>query len=230
MSALTKGFPALQALNGRRFERDGALALADSSLPALRDLDFNLRSGSIPNENQAGVAALLTSPLFPKLGAVRMVNAPEGGMRGLGALLRGPFRVPTLRSLDLNNVGLGPEDLAGIARCPSFREVRVLALPSNPVRSEGAADLAAGDWPRLATLDLSGCEIGEEGAAALAGAAGMPEMQVFHLDCNHFGPEGCKAFHPGPFPHLRRLALVNCGGTTGTKITLRRRFGKALNM
>ena len=43
-------------------------------------------------------------------------------------------------------------------------------------------------------------------------------------------PDGCKAFVPGAFPHLRHLSIVNGGGTSSVNGSLRRRFVRVLDM
>jgi uncharacterized protein (TIGR02996 family) len=229
-AALAKAFPALELLSLDGLSGDGALALASAGMAALRDLDvgFHTEDRGRVAEIRAGVAALLVAPSLPRLSGFRVVSV--SGLGGLGNLLRrGPHREPTLRYLALLNVELGPKDGAGIAACPALRGLMGLNLGSNAIESEGAVALAAGDWPRLVYLDLSSCKIGEAGARALAGAARMPELQWLQLSCNEFGPEGCKAFIPGQFPHLRRLAIVNCGETPGIKGVLRKRFGPTFN-
>jgi hypothetical protein len=227
--ALAKAFPALESLDLDGLSPDGCEALARAGLPALRDLEVGFdRAGGRKAQRIRAVALLLTAPTFPNLSGFRIRSEP--GIGGVGELLRrGAQRGPALRVLRLCNVELTPEDGEGIAACPALRGLMALDLSSNPIASEGAAAVAAGDWPKLVYLDLSSCQIGEAGARALAGAARMPQMQWVQLNCNPFGSEGCKAFMPGVFPHLRRLSISNCGETAGVKGVLRRRFGAALN-
>jgi uncharacterized protein (TIGR02996 family) len=231
-AALAKVFPGLEGLSIEGLTAEGAQALVAAGLPALAGLSVAVGEPCDRRRAprlRAAVAALLTTPRFPRLGSFRLLSVGDQGLRGLGALLRGPFRAPTLRYLALYSVGLGPEDGAGLAACPAFRELLGLELGSNPLGAGGAVGLAAGDWPRLVYLGLSSCQLGEVDAVALSGAPAMPELQQLELPCNPFGPDGCKAFRPDPFPHLRRLGLSNCGGTAGTKGALRRRFGLALD-
>src|SRR5262249_14804041 len=161
-----------------------AEALVATGLPALTWLNVGLpcdRRGT--PRFRAAVAALLTTPRFPRLGGFRLVNVYEEGLRGLGDLVRGPCRAPTLRYLALLSVGWGREASAGLAACPAFRELLALELAGNPLGRGGAVALARGDWPRLVYLGLSTCGLGPVDARALAAAAGMPELQRLGLDC-----------------------------------------------
>jgi hypothetical protein len=228
-AALATAFPALDHLCLGGLDGEGGEALARAGLTELQYLScgFKKLSRHSPEARRQAVAALLTSPRFPKLS---VFSAPEvPGLGGLGKLLgRSSCRGPTLRVLKLNGAELTPEDGAGLASCPSLRGLMALHLESNSIASEGAAAIAAGDWPRLVRLDLSSCQIGEAGAVALAGATRMPEMQGLRLNDNDLGPNGCKAFRPKQFPRLRQLSMSNCGLTPGVKGALRRRFGQIL--
>jgi uncharacterized protein (TIGR02996 family) len=230
--AVGESFPALKTLSVHYLSHEGAVALAGVDLPALRDLDVRLRSGggrARPSADRTTMAALLLTPRFPRLGGLRVSDVYRLG--GLGPLLRGPCRQPTLRSLYLGtswpDMGLGPRDAAGIAQCAALRGLSALDLGGNPLESAGAVALASADWPRLVSLRLGRCRIGTEGAIALAGAKGMPELQELNLSGNDLGLDGYRAFTPGTFPHLRRLGV---SANAGTMMSLRRRFGKGVEL
>jgi hypothetical protein len=225
LTSLVKAYPDLESLSIGGVTDEAGLALARAELPELRSLTVH-PAPAVARNRAEPVAAFLTTPTFPKL-AVLCVGDVRFGVTGLGERLAGPFREPTLRYLDLRYSGLGPADAVALARCPALRGLMFLKLEGNPIGSEGAAALAAADWPRLASLQLHSCSIGEDGAAAFARAE-MPELQRLDLALNPIGSGGCRALAAGRFPQLRHLDVGRCGADDASLAELRHRFGDGI--
>jgi len=85
-----------------------------------------------------------------------------------------------IRHLTLGDTGLGPEGLRAIL--PSLAHVESLDLGGNPLGPEGAALLAAAPLPALSVLKLARCNIGIDGAKALAASPLLAQLRELDLD------------------------------------------------
>ncbi len=225
-----------------------ARLFASSSFPALEKLDL---SG-----NRLGVEGLQGIAAGPLLGRLRSLDLRGCGIgvRGLRLLADSPHIRPECKlSLADNPIGaggarqaarlagsllpdiyLGKCDIdahgaAALAASPAIRQARLLSLHSNELGDEGAVALARREWPALEELYLTGCRIGPEGAAALAGSPGFPHLRALSLGFNPFVDDGVMALARGK--GLPRLADLDLDGITITEAAvaaLRERYGTAL--
>lgn len=119
---------------------------------------------------------------------------------GLRALATSPSLTAGLTELTLNSASVGDDGVRGLAAAMSF--------------------------PRLHTLDLSGCDIHNKGAALLAGCAALAGLTTLNLSSNHIGNAGAQALAQSP--HLHRLQHLNLHRNPFAKVgqdALRSRFG-----
>ena len=104
-----------------------------------------------------------------------------------------PF--PRLHSLELGESSYPVGAWDAFARCGLFPRLARLNFGAGETDLSGgrAEALFRGDWPRLADLDLSGCAIGNEGAAALARTPWAGSLRRLDLAYNNLGPAGFAA-------------------------------------
>lgn len=141
-------------------------------------------------------AAALASGLraVPLLVELRLFGAglgPEGG----AALADSLRRLPRLALLDLGDNGLAAPGIHALsAVLPSLQSLALLDLDGNGVDGLTAEPLceALGCCPRLVEVRLSYNELGEAGAAALAGLAlpALHALERLYLSHNGLGPGG----------------------------------------
>lgn len=120
---------------------------------------------------------------------------------------------PTLQELHLTHStlcgGFREADIAALAAA-NFRDLRKLTLANNGLTAVGAAAaLAAADWPRLESLDLTEFKLNGAGMAALAKGR-WPCLKTLKLARNWGGDKGVAALAKGSFPCLESLVLSEC--------------------
>ena len=101
-----------------------------------------------------------------------------------------------------------------IAASPHLRGLMMLSLNSTditgyrmPIEPEVLRALLAGDWQNLQKLDLTQCEIGDEGARIIAQSPGLANVWELSLDNTGISEEGALAIAASP--HLNRLASIS---------------------
>jgi uncharacterized protein (TIGR02996 family) len=207
----------------------GARLLSDSPhLSNLEGLDlFQNRIG--PD----GATSLTCSWFLSALHALR-IGWNGIGDAGAGALARARG-LPHLRALDVTLNLIGPEGVRTLADSPVLSRLDTLMLGHNSIGPIGALALARSGplsaASRLTTLDLTGCELGDGGAQALAAAPWMAHVQRLSFGDNGIGGEGAEALATSPY--LERVVHLNLAGnrlTDEDRFTLRARFGMAVRL
>jgi hypothetical protein len=198
----------LQHLNPSMIEAsDGAvtaLRLDLYGLPAPLKAPRGLDLSTVRTLHLTGHAAatsamvdLLDAARLPQLRTLQIEPATGGGYHYTGepvfqALLASGL-LPRLESLTLRSPDRSP-GTAGtwpLPRCLS---------------DEIVESLARADLRRLTHLDLTGCSIGDRGAAALSQAV-APRLESLDLSLNDITAAGLAALLGGAFPSLRRLDM-----------------------
>ncbi len=119
------------------------------------------------------------------------------------------FRLAPVRGVALFQPG---PQLGRIAALPQLAKLRRLDLGDGVDTSQLAA-LAASPWiADLATLELRDSPIGDDGAGALAQAAGLRRLETLVLVGCQIGPEGVRRLAGSPI--LARLSYLNLAGNT----------------
>jgi uncharacterized protein (TIGR02996 family) len=140
------------------------------------------------------------------------LQAPDA----LAALGSAPL--DALRSLDLTTPGVHSGDDAAavriLAASPRLAGLRSLKLSGWQLGDAGARALAESPYLNLTHLNLHQTGIGPEGAAALAASPRLSRLRVLHLDRNLLGPKGVRALVSSPYlgnlSHLS-LGITNLG-------------------
>ena len=164
-----------------------ARAIATATLPALTAVAFHSFSGNPLEVDDDGAIALA-----------------------------GSQRCPYLEQLVLSGAGIGAAGIAALAQ--GLRAIRHLVLgpvwyANNPIGADGARALAAGNLPQLASLHLGGCEIGDDGLAALVSAPWFAGVVELDLSDNAITGRGLRALANARTSKLARIRL--CSGTWG---------------
>ena len=137
----------------------------------------------------------------------------DGGVRTLALA-----HFPQLESLDLRGCEIGAEGADAIAAASHQKpKLWALDLSMNALGDGGARALAQAHFPQLEWLFLRCCQIGPEGAAAIAAASPrLPKMRHLELFGNSLCSNGARALAQAHFPQLERLNLVgNSIGAAG---------------
>ena len=114
---------------------------------------------------------------------------------------------PNLRRLVLSDNAFTATGIARLAASKAFPNLVELDLSRTPIGPEGVAALARAKWP-LAKLDLRVCNLGNAGAAALAGSRIMAGVKASDLGTNGIGPKGMRALAASPrLAAMRDLGL-----------------------
>jgi uncharacterized protein (TIGR02996 family) len=115
-----------------------------------------------------------------------------------------------LESLDLYWSLIGEAGIAALVRSPHLGNLRELNLNGGRPGPSGVRMLATGQWERLVRLDLGFCDMGDEGAAALAQAPCLGNLRWLNLARNKLTDEG--ALHLSRSPTLGRLSFLELAG------------------
>ncbi len=181
------------------------------------------------------VAALVNSPHLARLRSLTLECwLDEGGMRELFR----PAALTGLTSLELGRTGVrssssrqaGLQDLGDGAAMPGLGRF-LFAHPRHTGHYEGGDAgiwvARATRWASLRHLDLSGAEVGDEGAAALAGAAHLARLERLVLGRCKVSDAGAAALASSAHLHaLTRLDLEhNLIGRTGVAA-----FGRSVSL
>ena len=125
----------------------------------------------------------------------------------MAALLAAPL--PALEELGSAKNGIGEQGAASIAAaCYRMPKLRIFVGAANAFGDGGVRTLALAHFPQLESLDLRGCEIGAEGADAIAAASHQkPKLWALDLSMNALGDGGARALAQAHFPQLESLDL-----------------------
>jgi uncharacterized protein (TIGR02996 family) len=192
----------------------------------------NLTHLSLPHQNlsRPAIGDLAASRHLARLTHLDL-SSNYLARRGLVPLAGSPH-LANLTWLDLQSNTLGPEDAAALATSPYLTKLTHLGLNLmnlaladlqelfHSPNLAGLTSLVLGDcgghhWNflcrevlgRLTTLTLSGCYIGDPGAAELAGAAGAARLTTLGLHSSHITPTGVEALAASR--HLANLTTLD---------------------
>jgi uncharacterized protein (TIGR02996 family) len=157
----------------------------------------------------AGAPALAALELLDLRGRVGPNPAARIGDEG-ATVLAHSLRLAGLRRLWLSHQGIGPGGARSLAASPHLTGLRGLSLSNNPIRAAGARALVDGRWTELTDLNLSWCDLDDEGAKVLAGAHRLSKLTRLDLKYNDIGKVGAIALSRSTrFGELRSLDLTN---------------------
>jgi uncharacterized protein (TIGR02996 family) len=196
----------------------------------------------------APVAGLIGTPLSAQLRSLWLVDVVEGQGQAMLDVLTSELSFPALESLGLSSGNLGDAGLVRLAQTPNLPSLQELSTGYDTgMGAPGLASLLASSlWPRLTSLSLSHCSLGDAGAALLVAAlpagrlgalslnySGLTaataaaflaapswdRLEALSLAGNALGDEGVQMLARSPqLGGLRRLDLYDCGvGETGAR-------------
>lgn len=189
--------PLVIDLRGLSIRNDGALAIVRAIQKQRVPCAFlDMSMCYITDEGAVAVAALLeTSSSLKELRLQSNAIGDDGGAAIAKALLKN-VSLTSLRieSNRLGEIACNAFEKALRVNCNAFRE---LHLNANPVQCAGAQAVArslSSNRPRVLRLNLQRCEIGDDGACAIASALRTNSTITFvNLQRNVIADEGASA-------------------------------------
>jgi len=149
------------------------------------------------NVNDAAIATIAAAKSLSGLEHFQASQC-KIGPEGVRALARSPHLV-NLRTLDLGaNRRIGIDGARILAGAPNLAELRSLDVSSTPLGPDGVAELLSGSWPALEALNLSWCDIGDEGLLRLSEWPGLARIRHLGLGTNALGKEALARFADHP--------------------------------
>ena len=101
-----------------------------------------------------------------------------------------------------------PRVAAALVRRPQFKHLRSIRAANSDLGDSFCLAVATAGLTELRHLDLSGNEIEEPGAGAIASSKALPNLRYLDLDANDPGPEAAAALINTPkLPNLTALIL-----------------------
>jgi uncharacterized protein (TIGR02996 family) len=197
-------------LGRNRFEDKSADHIATSSiLGNLEELDLS------DNEiGETGARSLATSS---HLGHVRYLELSNNRLGPTGAeAIAGSERLASLHKLGLAGNEIGVARLHTISRAHDLLRVPVLDLSNNGLGPGGLQVILTKTTPlnepgavRVADLNLSQNELGNEGARVLASCPLLAHLKVLRLSNCGIGDDGARALAESPY--LNNLSTLDLG-------------------
>ena len=179
-----------------------AAVLARANFPWLTELSVTI-SANAP----LAVAALAASAWFKNLRVLGVGAAEQNRGGHLEALAAVP-PLPNLHTLRLETNQFVGADLAALARSKSFPALTALNLTGNSLGADGAASLAAADWP-LRSLNLRGCGLTYADVRVLLSGPLLDGVRVLELGGNKLTAPAVKALAASPkLAQVRHLTLA----------------------
>lgn len=158
---------------------------ASTQLEALSSLDLS-DNGALGKEE---VEALSQSPLFPRLQALTLHNIPLK-MSGLTALVR-RADPSSLRQLGLRATGIHDAALQMLARSANMEHLERLDLGEHICTDQGVCAMARSThFPGLTSLDLRGGRVSQKSALGWSQATGYPHLAFLGLSVADIGEQG----------------------------------------
>src|SRR5262249_45143701 len=150
----------------------GASALAGCRSRLAALTVLNLQGNDVTDPTAA--AALLAGPCFPKLVGLSLFGNRFGDLDAKA--LAAPGRGPTPRFLSLRHCPLTAAAARAVATAPALAHLCCIDLAGGALGDDGAAAVAGAAWDRLSYLDLGQNGVGPDGVRALAAWPGMARL------------------------------------------------------
>jgi uncharacterized protein (TIGR02996 family) len=163
------------------------------------------------NLGNRGVAALATAGWFSQL---TFLNLSGNGLSGAGLSALASAPASRLRSLCANNNAFQPAGIMNLASSSLMRNLSNLYLIACELGDEGAEALARlGAGSPLRQLELGGNAITDRGAHALAHSPVLNGVIILGMEGNHLTAEGCRELRSSP--HLQSSCHLKLTGNPG---------------
>jgi uncharacterized protein (TIGR02996 family) len=199
---------------------EGAAIVASGGFTRLKDLwlgDCRL--------TDRGCATLFASPVPAGLQRLDLCNNRPGerAFRALATAGHSP-----LAWLSVERCEIGPMEAGMLGRVATLPVMQSLFLDDNPLGVEGIRRLLRGPLARsLERLDLVGCQLGDDGAEALASCLALANLRILILHDNGITDRGALALvRSRRLSGLRSLYLDFDRLRKQTKAAGRERFGE----
>jgi Ran GTPase-activating protein (RanGAP) involved in mRNA processing and transport len=188
----------------------GAIALAEATgLPVLESLSLSR------NDIEAdGAARLIGINRLTALHSIDLSVNPIDARELASALRHVTARPGGLRSLVLEDNGIGADGIGSLAELPHIGEIEHLGMSGNDILATGVEALASRRLIHLRSLSLANAGLGTPGIAALVQASWLPRLRMLDLSDNAAGDDGLAALlHSGRLGGLEVLRFAHNGLT-----------------
>ena len=234
--------PALEVLQERHARAVALCRNLEASCVELRDAEeMYWTNQGLTADDLATLAMILRTNGLPRMLRLVLIDNDYGDA-SVQALCEGLGcgAAPSLH-LNLSNNQFGPADAEALAAAlhrGAMRKLERLVLCFNPFGNQGVAALAAPlrKLPALKTLNLTTCEIGNEGVASLVANLGRDDfktLEELYLDTNKITEAGCATLvHAldavGTFPALHTVSLSSTRTSWAARQAVRDALARAI--
>lgn len=160
------------------------------------------------SDNDLGPRGAATLALTSGLGKLQELDLGGNDIGDEGARSLSSTKL-RLKSLNLSGNGITGAGVRSLGSGSLLRGLSSLDLTMNAIQADGAQALADVPFDDLKILFLLGCEVGTEGAQALAASQALKSLTVLALSGNSVGDQGATAIAQSP--HLTGLTLLDLG-------------------
>lgn len=200
----------------------GAISLAESvGLPVLETL--SLSRNDIEAE---GAARLIGINRLTGLHSIDLSVNPIDARELAEALRRVAARPGGLKSLVLEDNGIGADGISSLAELSHVGDIEHLGISGNDILATGVEALACRRLIHLRSLAIANAGLGTPGIAALVQASWLPRLRLLDLSDNEAGDDGLATLlHSGRLGGLEVLRFFRNGLTDLTGRLLQHHTG-----
>ena len=139
---------------------------------------------------EEGFVALIQSDVSAALQQLEIMENNIGNL-GMRALVQSSCN-RTLQKLDVGYNGFDSSAIEQMSQQGSWGQLQELVLTGNSIGDEGANELAKCDFPKLTSLQIDKCDIGDNGLVKLLKSKWIGNIEYLHVGENNLGDVGAK--------------------------------------
>ncbi|KAG2372734.1 hypothetical protein C9374_013186 [Naegleria lovaniensis] len=157
-----------------------------------------------------GAKLIAESNTMQHLKELSLINC-EIGDEGMIAICQSNF-MKNLTKLFVDGNAISERGISSLISSPFCCTLQDLSLTTNDIRDEGARLLSTASFPNLITLQISSCEIGNDGLCFIANNSSFSQLTDLDVGFNKISSEGIQAMCNSP--HLKNLTDLSLADNT----------------